>query len=522
MFQIDRRKLVASLALTGAWTLAGRASAQQQQQTAPNGAPGFSHEDVLRRARELASAPLSPAPALPEPLAKLDPQAWRDIRFRPERALLANNNGAFRLQAYHLGHLYRRPVTVNMIRDGIATPLPYAANLFDYGATKFEKPLPVNLGFAGFRLTYPLNDPRIFDEAISFLGASAFHFLGRGQRAGVSTRGLGVNAGGTNEEAPFFREFWIETPEPGADRITIHALLDGETATGAYRFDLRPGLDSMLDVNLTLFARKAGAKIALAPLSSMFFHGENDRRAPTATRAEVHDSDGLLIHTGAGEWLWRPLRNAAATEISAFMGKNMQGFGLMQRDRAFDHYQDLDLAYEQRPSYWVEPIGDWGEGHVELVETPAGEEPSDNISASWVPTASPEPGKPFSLGYRIWSTLDMGKLSPGGRAIGAWSLPAKAQNAKEPPAPNARRFVVDFAGGDLPFFLTEPVSVEMTATASSGKILRSAITPNPHVKGFRASFDVQLEPGQATDLRLFLRNGSRAITETWTTPFKAE
>ncbi len=522
MFQIDRRKLVASLALTGAWTMAGRASAQQPQQTAPNGAPGFSHEDVLRRARELAGAPLSPAPALPEPLAKLDPQAWRDIRFRPERALLANNNGLFRLQAYHLGHLYRRPATVNTIRDGIATPMPYAANLFDYGATKFEKPLPVNLGFAGFRLNYPLNDPRAFDEAISFLGGSFFRFLGRGQRAGVSARGLGVIGGAPNEEAPFFREFWIETPEPGADRITIHALLDGETATGAYRFDLRPGLDAMLEVNLTLFPRKAGAKIGLAPLTSMFFMGENDRRAPTDSRAEAHDSDGLLIHTGAGEWLWRPLRNPAATEISAFMGKNVQGFGLIQRDRAFDHYQDLDLAYEQRPSYWVEPIGDWGEGHVELVETPAGDEPSDNISASWVPAVSPEPGKPFSVGYRIWSTLDMAKLSPGGRAIGAWRTQARAQGAKDQAPPNAQRFLVDFAGGDLPFFLTEPASVEVTATASNGRILRSFLTPNPHIKGFRAGLDVQLEPGQSTDLRLFLRNGSRPITETWTTPFKAE
>ena len=522
MFQIDRRKLVASLALTGAWTMAGRASAQQPQQTAPNGASGFSHEEVLRRARELASAPLSPAPALPEPIAKLDPQAWRDIRFRPERALLANNNGLFRLQAYHLGHLYRRPVTVNTIRDGIATPMPYAANLFDYGATKFEKPLPVNLGFAGFRLNYPLNDPRAFDEAISFLGGSFFRFLGRGQRAGGSTRGLGVIGGAPNEEAPFFREFWIETPEPGADRITIHALLDGETATGAYRFDLRPGLDAMAEVNLTLFPRKAGAKIGLAPLTSMFFTGENDRRAPTDSRAEAHDSDGLLIHTGAGEWLWRPLRNPAATEISAFMGKNVQGFGLIQRDRAFDHYQDLDLAYEQRPSYWVEPIGDWGEGHVELVETPAGDEPSDNISASWVPAVSPEPGKPFSVGYRIWSTLDMAKLSPGGRAIGAWRTQARAQGAKEQAPPNAQRLLVDFAGGDLPFFLTEPASVEVTATASNGRILRSFLTPNPHIKGFRAGLDVQLEPGQSTDLRLFLRNGSRAITETWTTPFKAE
>jgi len=512
MFQIDRRKLVASLALTGASTFAGRATAQQPQQpAAPNGAPGFGHEDVLRRARELASVPLSAAPALPEPLAKLDADAWRDIRFRPERALLSNNQSLFRLQAYHLGPAFRRPVTVNTIREGVATPMPYAGNLFDYGATKFEKPLPVNLGFAGFRLLYPLNDPRNFDEVISFLGASFFRFLGRGQRFGVSARGLAVNAGGTNEEFPFFREFWIETPEAGADRITIHALLDGEVATGAYRFDLRPGADTTLDVNLTLFPRKAGVKIGFAPLASMFFSSETERRPGTEHRPQVHDVDGLLIHTGAGEWLWRPLRNPTAMEVSAFMGKDVRGFGLLQRDRNFDHYRDLDLAYEQRPSYWVEPIGAWGEGHVELVELPAADEGAENIGASFVPAAPLEPGKPFALSYRISSTLGMDRLSPGGRAIAGWRTRAPS---------NAHRFLIDFAGGDLPFFLSDPAAVELVATASNGRMLRSSMTPNKHIKGFRAGLDVQLDPGEATDLRVFLRNGSRALSETWTMPFK--
>ena len=528
MFQIDRRKLVASLALSGASALAGRAEAQQPAasapppQAAPNSAPGFGYEAVLRRAREIASVPLTPAPALPEPLAKLDADAWRDIRFRPERALLSNNNSQFRLQTYHLGANFRRPATVNVIRDGIATPIPYAANLFDYGATKFEKPLPVNLGFAGFRLQYPLNDPRSFDEVISFLGASAFRFVGRGQRHGASARGLIANGGATPEETPFFREFWIETPEPGADRIVFYALLDGETATGAYRFDLSPGAETTLEVSLTLFPRKAGVKLGLAPLSSMFFMGETDRGARADYRPEVHDSDGLLIHTGAGEWLWRPLRNPTAPEISAFMDKNVRGFGLVQRDRAFEHYQDLDLAYELRPTCWIEPLGAWGEGHVELLESPATDETAENIAAFWVPREAPEPGKPFALGYRIRSTLDMARLSPGGRAVSAFQTEVKVSGGKEQAPPNARRFLIDFAGGDLPFFLTEPSSVAATVTTTNGRILRSSLSPNPHVKGFRASFDVQLEPGEATDLRVFLRHGARAITETWTRPFKAE
>jgi len=528
MSQIDRRQFVALMALTLGGAVMGPAAAQQGgagAQPAPNPAPGFSHEDVLRRARELASAPLTAPPALPEPLAKIDQDAWREIRFRPERALLGNNNnggGAFRLQTWHLGSIYRRPVIVNLIRDGIATPVPYAANLFDYGGTKFEKPLPVNLGFAGFRLTYPLNDPRAFDEAISFLGASFVRFIGRGQRAGASARGLGVNAGGANEEFPFFREFWIETPEPGADKITIHALLDGEAATGAYKFELRPGVNATLDVKLTLFARKTGVKISFAPLASMFLHGESDKRAKADYRPEAHDSDGLLLHTSAGEWLWRPLRNPQETQVSAFMGRDMRGFGLMQRDRNFEHYQDLESAYERRPSFWVEPVGDWGEGHVELIEAPGADESAENILASWVPAAAPEPGKPLSLAYRITSTLDLARLSPGGRAIGSFRMQAKAVGGKEPAPPSAHRLLIDFSGGDLPFFLTDAAAVEVVATASEGRIVRTFVTPNPYARGFRAGLDLQLEPGQTTDLRVALRNGSRVLTEIWTTPFRAE
>ncbi len=528
MFEIDRRKLVASLALAMGGAATGRAAAQQTGGAAPqpqqSPAPGFSHEDVLRRARELASVPLSAAPALPEALAKIDQDAWREIRFKPERSLLGNNSnggGSFRLQPWHLGSSYRRPVIVNTIRDGIATPVPYAANLFDYGGTKFEKPLPVNTGFAGFRLTYPLNDPRAFDDVISFLGASFFRFVGRGQRPGASTRALGVNVGGANEELPFFREFWIETPEHAADKITIHALLDGEAATGAYRFELRPGVDTTLDVKLTLFARKSGAKISFAPLTSMFHHGEGGQRAKADYRPEAHDSDGLLIHTSAGEWLWRPLRNPSASEVSAFMGKDMRGFGLLQRDRNFEHYQDLDLAYERRPSLWVEPVGDWGEGHVELIESAAADESADNIMASWVPAAAPEPGKPLSLAYRITSTLDVARLSPAGRAIGAFQTQPKASNGKAVPT-NSHRLLIDFADGDLPFFLNDAAAVEVVATASAGQILRTFVTPNPNVRGFRVGLDLQLEPGQTADLRVSLRNGTHTLTETWTTPFKGE
>ena len=513
MTAFSRRTVVAALALV----TAGPAHAQSPP------IPRFGFDDVIRRARDVAAVPFAgPPPALPEPVNALDFDAWRDIRFRPDKALLGNTGGPFRLQAFHLGHLFRQPVTVDTIRDGIATPIPYAANLFDYGRTRIEKPLPVNLGFAGFRLHYPLNQPGQSDELIAFLGASYFRFLGRHQRYGLSCRALAVNAGTGAEEFPFFREFWVETPEAGAERATVYALLDGESATGAVRMDIYPGANTVVDITFNLFARKPGVKFGLAPLTSMFFTGENDRRFNNDFRPELHDSDGLLVHTGAGEWIWRPLRNPARLELATFIDKDVRGFGLIQRDRTFEHYQDLDLAYEARPSYWVEPREGWGEGRVELVELPTSDETNDNIVASWTPKEGPEPGRPLVFGYRVTASLDARRLSPGGRALNTYQTQPRALGSGEPVAPGTHRFIVDFAGGDLDYYATDPAMVEVVPTATIGRILRSSLVVNTHTQGFRAAIDVQVEPGQATDLRAFLRAGGRALTETWTFPWRAE
>jgi glucans biosynthesis protein len=521
MSDFSRRSLLSTFAAASTSALLPQTLLAQNQTAPPP--PRFGYEDVVRRARELASAPYDATPPrLPEELEKLDFDAWRDIRFRSDKALLASTGGPFRLQLFMLGHLFRRPVTVNTIRDGIATPIPFSPNLFDFGRTKLEKPLPVNLGFAGFRLHYPLNDPRVFDEVIAFLGASYFRFLGRRQRYGLSSRGLAINAGTANEEFPFFREFWVEAPGPNADRATIYALLDGETATGAYRLDLYPGKESVLDVQVALFARRSGAKIGFAPLTSMFFIGKNDHRFHDDFRPQLHDSEGLLVNSGTGEWLWRPLRNPAQMETTAFLDRNIKGFGLIQRDRNFEHYQDLDLAYETRPSYWVEPHEDWGEGRVELVELPTPDETNDNIVAYWVPKDPLEPGKQVNFGYRITASLNLARLSPNARAINTFQTNPRALGSSEPREANARRFIIDFAGGDLGYFLHDPGLVEVVPSTSQGRIIRSSAVANVVTQGIRAIIDVQVDAGQIADLRAFLRASDRALTETWTFPWKAE
>jgi glucans biosynthesis protein len=410
-------------------------------------------------------------------------------------------------------------VTVNIVKDGMAAPIPYAPNLFTYGRTKFTKPLPINLGFAGFRLHFPLNAPNVFDEVIAFLGASYFRFLGRGQRYGMSARGLTVDAGTGSEEFPIFREFWIETPAPDSSHARIYALLDGAAVTGAYRFDLYPGVDTAIEVTVTLFPRRPTAKFGLAPLTSMFCVGENDHRITDDFRRELHDSDGLLVHSSTGEWIWRPLRNPPHPDVSSFLDNNIRGFGLLQRDRNFDHYQDLDLAYQLRPSYFFEPHGNWGEGRVELVELPTKDEANDNIVASFVGKTPPQADRSF--GYRITSSLSFANLSPNGRVVNTFQTSAQALGSPEPAPAGSRRFIIDFAGGDLAYYAKDPKLVEVVATTTQGQILRSFVVPNRHVDGFRAIVDIQLESGKSADLRAFLRSGTRALTETWTYPWQA-
>ena len=515
----DRRTIVQGALAAGASVLAPCAEAQTAR---PPRDSKFGFDEVVKRATQLAAAPYQgQLPPLPEELARLDFDAWRQIDFRDSKALLGGNGSQFRLELFHLGHLYKRPVVVNTIRDGIPTPIPYQPSEFNFGSTKFAKPLPVNLGFAGFKVRTPLNEPRKFDEFISFVGSSYFRFLGRGQRYGLSARGLAVNGGTNQEEFPFYREFWIETPKPEIDKLTIYALLDSSAATGAYKFECTPKQNSVVEVTATLIPRRDDAKLGLMPLTSMFFIGENNPTVRDDYRFELHDSDGLLIHNGADEWLWRPLRNPSTAKTSAFLDRDVQGFGLLQRDRDFSHYEDIDLAYQLRPSYWVVPKTRLGEGHVELFEMPTVDETNDNIVASWVAKDAAPVGKPLEFAYAITSALDLNDLSASAKTVNTFQTSARALGSSEQASPTSRRFMIDFAGGDLAYYKDEPGLVKITASTTGGKILRAYTQYNPFVEGVRATFDVELAPGQTADLRAFLHDGPNVLTETWTFPWTA-
>src|SRR3712207_2218906 len=215
---------------------------------------------------------------------------------------------------------------------------------------------------------------------------------------------------------------------------------------------------------------------------------------------ELHDSDGLLMHTAGGEWIWRPLHNPARRWLSAFVDQNPRGFGLLQRDRAFESYQDLEAHYHLRPGYWVEPTSPWGEGHVELIELPTDNETADNIVAYWQPRTPYEPGQEIAFGYRLRAVAAIEEMHPGGRVINTFQAPARASGSPDPGDPLVRRFLIDFAGGNLAYYLGDPGQVQVVPSASTGQIVHTFVVPNEHVRGFRAAFDVKLEPGQSTDL----------------------
>ena len=393
-----------AFALGMMWTLGACAAAPRAV------APAFGPETVRERARELARRPYQkPEASLPPAYAQLTYDQYRDIRFRPERAWWHDAGLGFQAQFFAPGFFYTSPVPMNEVVDGRAEPIRFSPALFSYGPLVKALPEAPISGFAGLRLHYPLNRPEVLDELAVFLGASYFRALGRGSVYGLSARGLAIDTAlPEGEEFPVFREFWLERPVAGAGRVVVHALMDSPSVTGAYRFVILPGAPTVMQVEAELHARKAVKRLGVAPLTSMYLFGENDRGSAEDFRPEVHDSDGLALWMKNGEHLWRPLQNPARLSVSSFQVEGLHAFGLLQRDRAFASYEDLEAHYERRPGVWVQPVGDWGRGTVQLVEIPSHQEYDDNIVAYWVPEAPVGPGTTLRLGW----TLTWGDAPP--------------------------------------------------------------------------------------------------------------
>lgn len=339
---------------------------------APAAQAAGSFDQVVTQARTAAAAPFQPNEfALPEVLRRLDYDSYRKITFRRERSLWRNADEPFRVQFFHPGYLFDHPVRIHEVVRGEIQEVRFSPKYYRYPELD---PVSVagdcTLGFAGLRILYPLNHRDRWDEVISFLGSSYFRALGAGQIYGISARGLAVNTGENfTEEFPAFREFWLVQPKSGARQMEFYALLDGPSVAGAYRFLLTPGADTQLEIEAHLFFREAVKALGIAPLTSMFWRGEDDSRPPNDKRSEVHDSDGLLIDRDG----WHPLAPVTQVTTQRFPQKDATGFSLLQRDRDPAHYHDREAHYELRPSVRVEPLSDWGTGSIVLFRLPGAE-----------------------------------------------------------------------------------------------------------------------------------------------------
>lgn len=475
-------------------------------------AAAFGFDDVAARARQQAQGPYrSESRKPPAELAALTYDQYRDIRFRPDHALWRKDGLPFEVMFFHLGKFQTEPVRINEVDARGVRHLPYTSAEFDYGKNKLSPRSWGDLGFAGFRAHYPLNNGAYKDELVVFLGASYFRALGAGQRYGLSARGLAIDTvGGRGEEFPRFSEFWIVKPAGDATALTVYALLDSVRASGAYQFDIRPGDESVMNVRARIFLRESVATLGIAPLTTMFFFGENQPHR-TDFRPEVHDSDGLMVATGTGEWLWRPLLNPKQTLATSFSMRELRGFGLMQRDRNFSSYEDSEARYELRPSAWIEPVGSWGPGRVELVQLNTPDETNDNIVAYWVPEKQPAAGQPLDFSYRLhWQGARMQ------RPPGAWATQSRVGRGFDKLAEDEQQFIVDFTGPSLATLPADaPVKAVVTAPAN-GRIVESNVYRLEATGAWRMTVRVkQLQPTQPTELRGYLQNGADVLTETW-------
>jgi periplasmic glucans biosynthesis protein len=464
----------------------------------------FSFEDVRAMAEARAAQPYQPdTNTVSDALIHLNYEQYVNIRFKDQKALWRDDPLPFCLEFFLPGYWHKQVVTLHQIDGAKVRDIRFDTNCFVN--TNSDQTLLAGAGYAGFRV---VRHGTVFDEVAAFLDASYFRMIGQGQDYGTAARGLALNTVANEpEEFPVFQQFWIRQPGKDDHTITVYALMDSPSVAGAYRFNIRPGMTTVTAVKAALFPRRTVKEFGIAPLTSMFLYGENGRPPINDFRPEVHDADGLLMHNGYGEWLWRPLETGKMTRVDAYQDENPHGFGLMQRDRNFDHYQDLVAKFQRRPSVWVQPIGNWGKSAVELVQLASDQEFFDNVVAFWVPAVPPPAGKPFDIEYELrWTTND-----PSPPDLGHVSATRIGETAGTPPH---LRFLVEFDG---PAVESLPATENLSASIdySDGAVpVTHDLFKNEFNQTWRLVIEI-VEPRQVVNLRAYLKRGDQKITETW-------
>lgn len=465
----------------------------------------FDPNMVTEAARSLSKRPFVPLPSdLPAAFRDLSYEQYAAIRQRPGTAIWAGENIGFAIEPLHRGFIFSSPVEISLVEEAKARRILYNPSLFDFG----KLVIPANtgdLGFSGFRVL--AQGASGFSEVALFQGASFFRAVAPGQTLGAIARALSIKtADPRGEEFPAFRSIWIERPTLAAGALIIHALIDSESVTGAYRFTLRPGDATIIDTECTLFARTAVDNLGLATMSAAHLSGPIDGRCDNDLRPSVNEVSGIQMLTGKGEWLWRPVANRETLQISAFVDENPRGFGFLQRDRNFDHYQDDDQHFETRPSLWIEPIGEWSAGGIQLIEIPSQSEGNDNIIAYWKPKQPLAAASETFFAYRqfwCWSPPEQPPL-----AIAAQSRSGRGSSA------NRRRFIVEFAGETLGV-PENAQAIKPNLNVAPGSIAGLRTIVSASKKSCRVLFEIDPGKESYSEIRLVLEAGGKPISETW-------
>jgi glucans biosynthesis protein len=459
---------------------------------------------IAEVARQLARRPFAAgADDLPDPFANLTQEQYAAVKALPSSHIWADGRG-IAVEPLHRGFVFNDAVTLHLVEDGVVRRVAYDRARFEYGRLAIPPNLP-DIGFSGVRLHSSFGNSQPVEFA-TIQGATFFRAVARGQSYGTVARALALKpADSRGEEFPVFRALWLERPAPGSNTITLHGIIDSESTAGAIRMTFRPGEMTIVDVETTLFPRVALEHVGLGGMGSTYLFGPNDRRNVDDVRPAVHDAGGLQMLNGRGEWLWRPLQNPETLQISAFLDASPRGFGLLQRERSFEAFHDDEQHYERRPSLWVEPLGDWGQGSIQLLEIPSDAEINDNVLAYWRPRAPMAAGSEVSFAYRQywgWAPPERPPL-----ALAAMTRVGRGSAGRR------RRFSVDFAGemlGD-----NQAGDLKPMLTVAPGAVQNLRVWPYPERKVARVSFE--LDPGNenACEMRLILEMGGKPVSETW-------
>ena len=472
----------------------------------------FGFEEVHEKARRLAEqAYVEPSP-LPKSAAELDYDQYRRIQNNLAAKTWASADTAFRVLFDPRGYLFTHSVVVHLIENGAVQSRAYSADDFDFKDLPLADEVKESLGFAGFRVLTVLNEAGKFDEVVSFKGASFFRALGAGTVYGASARGLSIGtASPDGEEFPNFSEFWLVRPTDASPDMTIYALMDGKSVTGAFEFRIAAGPETRTDVSATFFPRRELTSVGVAPLSSMYFFSPHDiRKQADDFRPAVHDSEGLNIQLANGEWVWRPLVNPQSLQISVLATEAPRGFGLIQRKRDLEDYADVEAEYHRRPNVWIEPTSNWGGGQLSLIEIPTANEYNDNIVVFWKPAQAWQPGRSYDVSYNMrWSLSP-----PEGIAV----IPVAETRSGKIADRRRQLFVIDFQSADEA--LTS--GVEASISTSAGTIENPIIKRNSETGKTRLTFELAPDNAPVVELRALLTRGGSPVSETWLYRWRAE